>query len=223
MKVPIFLFRQNGRKTIVQLNISGTITDAKFVTKTRWVNEQLFGRLKKKFKLFAIPAHNATLFHDYDSLLIAFTLLNLFHIPILSDKNDENMAALMKSRVNVPNLLKDVVGHYNLSKVKVPYIEVIILPLIMKKTILFWISQNLLCRICILWASDPIKLIMLYLTMHNTEKTIYFKYTSLNLILDIGFQHWTMPSLVLTYLIQCLLRPIWNLVFEAQKVTTFLY
>lgn len=97
---------------------------ARFVTKVRWVNEQLFGRLKKKFKLFALPAHNSTLLHDYDSLLIAFALLNVFHEPILSDKNHEDMAILMKSRMNVPNLLKDVVGQYNLSKVKVPFIEV---------------------------------------------------------------------------------------------------
>lgn len=34
------------------------------------------------------------------------------------------MALIMKSRLNVPNLLKDVVGQYNLSKVKVPYIDV---------------------------------------------------------------------------------------------------
>ncbi|XP_037030484.1 uncharacterized protein LOC119070320 [Bradysia coprophila] len=96
---------------------------ARFVTKIRWVNEQVFGRLKQKFKLFAIPAHNSTLFHDYDSLRIAFALLNLFHKPILSDKEHEDIAILMKSRLNVPNLLKDVVDHYNLSRVKIPYID----------------------------------------------------------------------------------------------------
>lgn len=96
---------------------------ARFVTKIRWANEQLFGRLKKKFKLFVLPAHNSTLEHDYDSLLIAFALLNLFHEPILSDKENEDIAVLMKSRLNTPNLLKDVVSNYNLSKVKVPYID----------------------------------------------------------------------------------------------------
>lgn len=50
-----------------------------FVTKERWIIEQVFGRLKKKFKIFALPAHNATLEHDYEALLIAFALLNLFH------------------------------------------------------------------------------------------------------------------------------------------------
>jgi len=35
----------------------------------------------------------------------------------------------MKSRLNTPNLLKDVVDHYNLSKVKVPYIDVNYTPL----------------------------------------------------------------------------------------------
>lgn len=97
---------------------------ARFVTKVRWVNEQWFGRLKKKFKIFALPAHNATLEHDYETLLISFALLNLFHKPILSDKDHEDMASLMKSRMNLPNLLKDVVEHYNLSRVKVPFIEV---------------------------------------------------------------------------------------------------
>lgn len=96
---------------------------ARFVTKIRWANEQLFGRLKKKFKQFALPAHNATLENDYESLLIAFALLNLFHKPILSDKEHEDIALAMKSRLHVPNLLKEVVGHYNLSKVKVPYID----------------------------------------------------------------------------------------------------
>lgn len=107
-----------GQRDTVEAN------KARFVTKVRWINEQLFGRLKKKFKAFALPAHNATLIHDYDSLLIAFALLNLFHKPILSDKEHEDIALLMKSRLNVPNLLKDVVGQYNLSKVKVPYIDI---------------------------------------------------------------------------------------------------
>lgn len=96
---------------------------ARFVTKIRWVNEQVFGRLKKKFKLFAIPAHNATLTHDFDTLLIAFALLNLFHEPILSDKEHEDIAGLMKARLETPNLLKDVVEHHNLAKVKVSYID----------------------------------------------------------------------------------------------------
>lgn len=107
-----------GQRDTVEAN------KARFVTKVRWVNEQVFGRLKKKFKLFALPAHNATLLHDYDSLLIAFALLNVFHEPILSDREHENIALVMKSRLNVPNLLKDVVGKYNLSKVKVPYIDI---------------------------------------------------------------------------------------------------
>ena len=94
------------------------------MTKVRWVIEQVFGRFKKKFKIFAVPAHNATLQHDYEILLIAFAILNLFHEPILSDKEHEDISALMKSRLNVPNLLKAVVSHYNLSKLKVPYIDV---------------------------------------------------------------------------------------------------
>lgn len=96
---------------------------ARLVTKVRWIIEQVFGRLKKKFKLFALPAHNATLLHDYESLLIAFALLNLFHEPILSDKTHEDIVHVMKSRLNVPNRLKGVVEQYNLLQIKVPYIE----------------------------------------------------------------------------------------------------
>jgi len=38
---------------------------SRFVTK--WVIEQVFGRLKKKFKIFSLPDHNATLTNDYES------------------------------------------------------------------------------------------------------------------------------------------------------------
>jgi len=41
---------------------------SRFVTKCRWVIKQVFGRLKKKFKIFALPAHSATLTNDYESL-----------------------------------------------------------------------------------------------------------------------------------------------------------
>jgi len=59
------------------------VNTSRFVTKCRWVIEQVFSRLKKKFKIFSLPAHNATLTNDYESLQIAFTLLNLFQ-PILN-------------------------------------------------------------------------------------------------------------------------------------------
>lgn len=71
-----------------------------------------------------MPAHNATLADDYESFLIAFALLNLFHKPILSDKSHEDIAHIMKSRVNVPNRLKVVAQEFNLSQVKSPYLEV---------------------------------------------------------------------------------------------------
>lgn len=82
---------------------------ARFVTKIRWIIEQVFGRVKKKFKMFALPAHNATLIHDYKILQIAFALLNLFHEPILSDRTHEDIARLMKSRLDVSNRLKGIV------------------------------------------------------------------------------------------------------------------
>jgi len=91
--------------------------------KCRWVIEQVFGRLKKKFKIFSLSAHNATLTNDYESLQITFTLLNLFHKLILSDTSYEDIAHIMKSRVNIPNRLKIVVQEFNLSQVKSPYHE----------------------------------------------------------------------------------------------------
>lgn len=95
----------------------------RFITKIRWIIEQLFGRLKKKFRLLAIPAYNSTLSYDFEFVLIGFALLNLFHMPIISDDGDENIAHLMLSRLNVINKLKNIVNDYNLSKVTVPYIE----------------------------------------------------------------------------------------------------
>lgn len=88
------------------------------VTKCRWIVEQVFGRLKKKFKIFSIPAHNSTLAKDYESLLIASSFMNLFHKPILSDKMYEDIAHIIKSRMNVPNRLKDIVEEFNLSQVR---------------------------------------------------------------------------------------------------------
>ncbi|KYN07091.1 hypothetical protein ALC62_01947 [Cyphomyrmex costatus] len=96
---------------------------SRFVTKCRWIIEQVFGRLRMKFKTFAIPAHNSTLIRDYQSLLIAFALLNLFHEPILSDKMNEDIAIVMKSRLNIPNRLQDIVENYNLSKVRAAFLK----------------------------------------------------------------------------------------------------
>jgi len=69
-----------GQLDTIEANIS------RFITKCRCVIEQVFGRLKKKFQIFSLPAHHATFMtNDYEALQIAFALLNLFHKPILSD------------------------------------------------------------------------------------------------------------------------------------------
>jgi len=49
------------------------------LSRNGWVIEQVFSRLKKKFKIFSLLAHNATLTKDCESLQIGFTFLNLFH------------------------------------------------------------------------------------------------------------------------------------------------
>lgn len=47
-----------GQLDTLEANIS------RFVTKCRWIIEQVFGRLKEKFKMFSLSAHNATLAND---------------------------------------------------------------------------------------------------------------------------------------------------------------
>jgi len=86
-------------------------------------NRTSFWSTRKKFKIFSLPAHNATLTNDYESLQIAFTLLNLFHKPILSDTSYEDIGHIIKFRVNIPNRLKIVVQKFNLFQVKSPYLE----------------------------------------------------------------------------------------------------
>jgi len=96
---------------------------SRFVTKYRLIIEQVLGRLEKKFKIFSLPAHNATLTNDYESLQIAFALLNLFHKPILNDTSYEDIVHIMKSRVNIPNRSKIVVQEFNLFQVKSLYYQ----------------------------------------------------------------------------------------------------
>ena len=71
-----------------------------------------------------MPAHNATLNHDFGYLLIAFALLNLFQEPVLCDKFHQDIAQIMKSRANVPNRLKLIAKKFNLSQLKVPYLDI---------------------------------------------------------------------------------------------------
>jgi len=71
------------------------VSTSRFVTKCRWVIEQVFCRLKKKF--FSLPAHNATLTNDYEFPQIAFALLNLFNKSIFSDTSYKDIAHIMKS------------------------------------------------------------------------------------------------------------------------------
>jgi len=87
---------------IIKLGQLDTIeaNTSRFVTKCRWVMEQIFGRLKKKFKIFFLSTHNTTLTNDYESLQIVFAFSNLFHKPILSDTSYEDIAHIIKSRVN---------------------------------------------------------------------------------------------------------------------------
>lgn len=45
----------------------------------------------------------------------------MFHKPILADKELEDIAQVMKARLNIPNVLKDIVQQYNLTQQKVVY------------------------------------------------------------------------------------------------------
>ena len=69
----------------------------------------MFGRLKMKFKIFGIPAHNSSLANDVKSVVLAFALLNVVHKPILSDVKYEDLACIIRTRIDVPNSLKRLV------------------------------------------------------------------------------------------------------------------
>jgi len=90
---------------------------SRFVTKCRWIIEQVFGRLKKKFKIFSL-----LIMQLWQTMNLSKLLSNLFHKPILSDTSYGDIAHIMKSRMNIPNRLKIVVQKFNLSQVK-SYLE----------------------------------------------------------------------------------------------------
>ncbi len=77
-----------------------SFTLSRVVTKIRFVVEQVFGKLKKRFKYFANPANNSLLDHDFEILQIAFSLMNMFHKPTITDQNYLNIAREMKLTSN---------------------------------------------------------------------------------------------------------------------------
>lgn len=108
--------------------IRGSLTteeanSTRFVTKVRYIVEQTFGKLKKKFKFFAQPAHNGSLEHDFDLLKVAFSLMNLFHQPVITDIDDgEDIVNLMLARRDTPNLLQDLVRTLRLNLHRVSFV-----------------------------------------------------------------------------------------------------
>lgn len=104
-----------------------TTTEAnqsRHVTKVRYIVEQAFGRLKKRFKFFAIPAHNGSLKHDFELLTVAFSLMNLFHQPITSDNQDsEQILQIMMAKKNSPNLLQVLVETRRLIRHQVSFVQ----------------------------------------------------------------------------------------------------
>ena len=109
----------NGRSlTTTEANQS------RFVTKVRYIVEQVFGRLKKRFKFFAIPAHNGALKHDFALLSIAFSLMNLFHCRITSDNNDhDQILQLMVTRKDAPNMLQTLVEARRLIRQQISFVR----------------------------------------------------------------------------------------------------
>lgn len=93
----------------------------RLITKCRWIIEQVFGRLKMKFKFLEKMAHNGALEHDFDIWRICCCLLNMFHIRIISDANYDTIAEEMLERVDRPNLLKNVVEELRLERARVPF------------------------------------------------------------------------------------------------------
>lgn len=93
----------------------------RLITKCRWIIEQVFGRLKMKFKFLEKMAHNGSLEHDFDIWRICCSLLNMFHIRIISDANYATIAEEMLERVDRRNLLQNVVQELRLERARVPF------------------------------------------------------------------------------------------------------
>lgn len=93
----------------------------RLVTKVRWIIEQVFGRLKKKFKYLDMVCHNATLRTDFRIFQIACGLLNMYHTPILSDRGFPGIADAMLARVAVENNLQRVVADVSLEGARIAF------------------------------------------------------------------------------------------------------
>ena len=116
MKIPAL----KKRKELGQLSTSDA-NHTRLVTKVRWIIEQGFGRLKKRFRFFDLAAHNSALEYDFKVIQIGFALLNMFFTPILSDLAHPNIPEDMLSRLNKENKLIKLVEDHHLLTVRVPF------------------------------------------------------------------------------------------------------
>ncbi|CAG0903926.1 unnamed protein product, partial [Darwinula stevensoni] len=91
------------------------------VTKVRWIVEHTFGKFKKRFKFFAIPAHNGTLQHDFECVQVGFALMNMFFEPVYGDLVHHDVANVMRQRLHMPNVLKPLVEALNLTQKQVAF------------------------------------------------------------------------------------------------------
>ena len=80
----------------------------RLVTKIRWAIEALFGRFKKKFKYFNVPADNKSIVNDQKSFMVAMALMNMFFKPVTSDKNCPDLPSEMLSRMEMQNKLQPI-------------------------------------------------------------------------------------------------------------------
>lgn len=93
----------------------------RLVTKVRWIIEQVFGRIKKRFKYLDYVCHNSTLGFDFPLFQIACSLLNMFHRPILSDRSFPGIAEAMLARLAVENKLQTLVAELSLEGARIVF------------------------------------------------------------------------------------------------------
>jgi hypothetical protein len=106
--MPSFLDKHQRQFDVYQANRS------RFVTKLRWVVENVNARLKR-FKWFSQTIHNSSLPSVPDFLAIVAALINCFHVPMIaSSPDDDNVVRRMNDLLTKSNALHERLVRDNL-------------------------------------------------------------------------------------------------------------
>jgi hypothetical protein len=107
--IPVNIPQDKGSQkqlSVIQAN------ETRLVTKVRWVIEAINGLLKKSYRYLDKVIQNKSLPHVNDDVRIACALVNYTYRRLVAEDDDIEVAKHMKTLVNKPNLL------YNLVKEK---------------------------------------------------------------------------------------------------------